>query len=121
MPTAPASHPHERHLRRLRKEYGERRRVLVQALEKELAGLVQYSQEEAGLHVMLLLDPDLDEETIVGKATAAGVGVYPGNAYHVGAPERPSILLGYSGLRRAEIEQGVARLAAVLRSMAAGS
>jgi len=111
----------ERHLRVLRKEYGERRRVLVQALEQDLPGLVQYSRVEAGLHVMLLLDPDFDEAAVVREAATAGVGVYPGNAYHVGPPERPSILLGYSGLRRMEIKQGVAKLAVVLSSMAGHS
>jgi len=111
----------ERHLRVLRKVYGERRRVLVQALEQDLPGLVQYSRVEAGLHVMLLLDPDFDEAAVVREAATAGVGVYPGNAYHVGPPERPSILLGYSGLRRMEIKQGVAKLAVVLSSMAGHS
>ncbi|HUS94326.1 MAG TPA: PLP-dependent aminotransferase family protein [Patescibacteria group bacterium] len=107
----------ESHLRRLRKEYGERRRVLVQALEQDLAGVVHYSHVEAGLHVMLLLDPRLDEEAVVLEAASAGVGVYPGTAYHVGLPQCPSILLGYSGLGRTEIEQGVGRLAVVLKGM----
>lgn len=111
----------ERHLRRLRNEYGERRRVLVQALDENLAGLVQYSQVEAGLHVMLLLKAGFDEVTVVREAAAAGVGVYPGKAYHVGPPPRPSILLGYSGLGRGDIEEGVARLAGVLKTLIDGS
>jgi GntR family transcriptional regulator/MocR family aminotransferase len=104
----------ERHLRRLRREYGRRRQVLVEALQKELPGEVRFSKTEAGLHVMLYLEPDRDEAALVKAAAAAGVGIYPGRLYHLESPARPSILLGFSGLSEAEITEGVARLAGVL-------
>lgn len=107
----------ERHLGHLRQEYGERRKVLVRALEKHLHGTVRYSKVEAGLHVMLLLPANLDEQEVVMEAAKNGVGVYPGSAYHIEALEQPSILLGYSGLRPAEIEEGVARLASILNRL----
>lgn len=105
----------ERHLRRLRNEYGRRRRTLVQALDNHLNNLVEYSNVEAGLHIMLYLPVDLDESHIVLSARSAGVGVYPGSAYHLHKPERPSILLGFSGLRSSEIREGVERLADVIK------
>ena len=108
----------ERHLRRLRKEYGQRRRVLVQGLERNLTELVGYSPVEAGLHVMLYLRADLDEEEVVRESALSGVGVYPGKAYHFGSSASPSILLGYSGLSRAEIEEGVGRLSKALIRLA---
>jgi GntR family transcriptional regulator/MocR family aminotransferase len=104
----------ERHLRRLRREYGRRRQALVEALRNELPGKVHFSKTEAGLHVMLYLDPELDEATVVKDAAAAGVGIYPGRLYHTERPARPSILLGFSGLREDEIREGVSRLARVL-------
>ncbi len=107
----------ERHLRRLRKEYGERRRVLVESLEQHLPGKVQFSSVEAGLHVMLYLPPGFDEQTVLRKAAQAGVGVYPGAPYHVERPAQPSILMGYSGLSKDEITEGVMRLGKVLREI----
>jgi GntR family transcriptional regulator/MocR family aminotransferase len=104
----------ERHLRRLRREYGRRRQVLVESLQEELPGEVHFSKTEAGLHVMLYLDRSRDEATVVKEAAAAGVGIYPGRLYHLERPARPSILLGFSGLSEAEIREGVARLARVL-------
>lgn len=106
----------ERHLRHLRQAYGRRRQVLVQAVESYLSGAVRYSSVEAGLHVMLYLDPACDEKEVVQKAAAAGVGVYPGAPYHLQKPAPPSILLGFSGLSEAEIEEGVRRLATVVHS-----
>lgn len=107
----------ENHLRRLRIEYGDRRRVLVHALERYFADTVQYSKVEAGLHIMLRLNPGLDEQEVVRDASAEGVGVYPGEDYHIKPPSIPSILLGYSGLKPSEIEEGVRRLARVINRL----
>ncbi|UCG23926.1 MAG: PLP-dependent aminotransferase family protein [Chloroflexota bacterium] len=108
----------ERHLRRLRREYGQRRRILALALQERLAGRVRFSAVEAGLHVMLLLAPGTDEERVVRESAAAGVGVYPGAPYHLERPAEASILLGFSGLSEDEIIVGVEKLAAVVRGQA---
>ena len=105
----------ERHLQRLRQAYGRRRAVLVDTLRARLGGQVSFAAEPAGLHVMLYLAPGYDEATVVEKAAAAGVGVYPGAPYHLQDPAPPSILLGFSGLSASEISEGVARLAAAMK------
>jgi GntR family transcriptional regulator/MocR family aminotransferase len=106
----------ERHLRRLRSEYGRRRRSLVEAIERYLGDGFGYSPIEAGLHVMLYLPSAIDESLLVKQAAQAGVGVYPGEPYHLDRPAQPSILLGFSGLNTDEIVEGVIRLATVIRS-----
>jgi GntR family transcriptional regulator/MocR family aminotransferase len=105
----------ERHLRRLRKEYGRRRKTLVEALDTYLPGLVDYSDVEAGLHIMVFLPADQVEEWIVSAAASLGVGVYPGSAFYLEGPSRPSLLLGFSGLGTPEIVEGVRRLADVVK------
>ncbi len=104
----------ERHLRQLRLAYGRRRAVLVAALEKYLPGRVRYVRLAAGLHVMVYLEESMAETAVVQQAAAVGVGVYPGASYHLERPAPPSILLGFSGLEEAEIEEGIRRLAGVL-------
>jgi GntR family transcriptional regulator/MocR family aminotransferase len=104
----------ERHLRQLRKTYGRRRATLVAALEQFLPSRVHYSPVAAGLHVMLYLEPDCDEAEIVRRAAAEGVGIYPGAPYHLEHPAPPSILLGFSGLSAAEIEEGIRRLGEII-------
>ncbi len=104
----------ERHLRRLRQAYGERRHALVKALTRYLPDRVSYSPDPAGLHVMLYLDALCDESEIIRRAAAAGVGVYPGAPYHLQKPAPPSILLGYSGLEIEQITEGVRRLAEIM-------
>ncbi len=102
----------ERHLRHLRYLYGQKRAVLVRALEEHLGERVSYSPVAAGLHVMLFANSDLDESRLVREAAARGVRVYAGAPYHLQHPSPPSILLGFSGLSEAEIVEGVRRLAA---------
>ncbi|HSM56446.1 MAG TPA: PLP-dependent aminotransferase family protein [Candidatus Sulfomarinibacteraceae bacterium] len=104
----------ERHLRRLRKEYGRRRAVLVRSLHDHLGDSVSFAREPAGLHVMLYLDPAFDEGSVVQCAADQGVGVYRGAPYHLQQPAPPSILLGFSGLSVEEIEEGVRRLGRAL-------
>lgn len=106
----------ERHLGRLRQVYGERRQALVTALARYLPEQVRFASVAAGLHVMLLLDAECDETAVVQQAAAVDVGVYPGAPYHLEKPAPPSILLGFSGLSETEIEEGVRRLAKVIRS-----
>lgn len=107
----------ERHLQRLRKEYGQRRRSLVQTIEESIGDSVSYSKVEAGLHVMLFLPPGIDEDVLIKEVARLGVGVYPGKPYHLEQPASPSILLGFSGLNSDEICEGVARISDALRSI----
>lgn len=101
----------ERHLHHLRQAYSRRRAVLLQALADHIPLPLRYAQEAAGLHVMVYLPPGIDEQKLVQAAAAHGVGIYPGSTYHLLQPSPPSILLGFSGLDEAEINEGIRRLA----------
>ena len=102
----------ERHLRHLRQLYGEKRAVLIAALNEHLGERVRYSPVAAGLHVMIYANSSLDEAKLVHDAAARGVRVYGGAPYHLERPAPPSLLLGFSGLDESEIVEGVRRLAA---------
>ena len=108
----------ERHLRRLRKEYGRRRQILVAAVRQYLGAKVSFAAEPAGLHIMLYLHAGLDEELVVANTAEAGVRVYPGATYHLQKPAPASILLGFSGLSEGQIEEGVRRLGLALHGSA---
>ena len=106
----------ERHLRHLRQAYGQRRNVLVNALERYLHGKVTYSPFAAGLHVMVYLQQSCNEAQLVRRAAEAGIGIYPGEEYHLKKPAPPSIMLGFSGLNEDDIEEGVRRLANIIKN-----
>ncbi len=103
----------ERHLRYLRRLYGERRAALAAALARHLGNRVRVSPLAAGLHVMVYAEEAVDEAQLVREAAAHGVRVQPGAPYHLEQPAPPSLLLGFSGLDESEIVEGVRRLAEV--------
>jgi GntR family transcriptional regulator/MocR family aminotransferase len=108
----------DRHLRRMRREYRQRRDVLIAALERWLPD-ARPSGIAAGLHVMVTLPPRVDEVELTERAAAAGVRVYPLKPYRIAKPgaAAPAILLGYANLTPALIEQGVQELAMIVAEL----
>jgi GntR family transcriptional regulator/MocR family aminotransferase len=105
----------ERHLRRMRLRYRERRDALVAALSRSLPD-ARVRGVAAGLFALAVLPDAVDEEALVSAAAARGVGV-EGLAWHRlrdGGP--PGIVLGFANLAHAAIERGVAELRRALES-----
>jgi GntR family transcriptional regulator / MocR family aminotransferase len=104
----------DRHLRRTREVYRRRRDALVDALRRHLPHL-KFHGVAAGLHVMLELDQDVDETALVADAASRSIRVYGARAYRANpAGGQPALVVGYGGLREAEIPEAVRRLASVL-------
>lgn len=111
-----ASGEFERHIRRSRKRYAERRAALLEALRNYLGNRVEICGADAGLHVVvrLLDDAASSAREISRRAREVGVGIYPLDPYYERPPRRPAFVLGYGGVRPADIRTGVAKLAQIL-------
>ena len=107
-----------RHVRRMRSEYAERRRVLEQMLKRHLGDRVEILPAIAGLHLAVVL-PGVDTDELTRRAWAAGVGVEPLSRYSFGTgkDERPGLVLGYGSVTAARIPEAVRRLARVLGTL----
>jgi GntR family transcriptional regulator / MocR family aminotransferase len=102
----------DRHLRRTRRVYRQRRDALLGALERWLPDVTP-SGIAAGLHLLATLPDGLDETVVADSAAARGVRVYPLGRYRASrrADERPALVLGYGNLRSESIERGIELLA----------
>lgn len=105
-----------RHVRRMRTEYAERRRVLEQALKRHLGERVSIFPAIAGLHLAVGL-PGADAEELTRRAWAAGVRVEPLSRYWLGAGGVQGLVLGYGSITAARIPEAVRRLAKVLGTL----
>jgi GntR family transcriptional regulator / MocR family aminotransferase len=104
------------HLRRMRPIYRRRRDTLLAALERHLPALAPVGAS-AGLHVLALLPPGLDDVAIVHSAARDGVAVYALTPRRV-APGPGGLVFGYGLVPEASIEPGIRRLAAVIEGLA---
>jgi GntR family transcriptional regulator/MocR family aminotransferase len=102
----------DRHLRRMRPIYRRRHDTLLGALAEKLPD-VRPVGDAAGLHLLALLPPDLDEYAVVTAAAEQGVGVYGIAPYRL-TPGPPGLLFGYAALNERDIVAGIETLAEVL-------
>lgn len=111
----------ERHIRRMRRHYGDKRQALSAVLEP-VAAVAQLRGLEAGLHAFLALDPALDPGAIAERCRKRGVIVSTVEPYYMTAhmPREHGLLLGYGGLSIEEIRDGGAVLAEVIAGGAGG-
>jgi GntR family transcriptional regulator/MocR family aminotransferase len=99
----------DRHLRRMRPRYRQRRDVLLATLAQSLPDFAT-TGISAGLHLVTWLPPDLDETTLVEAAAARGLGVYGLQPYRM-SPGRGALLFGYGNLSETAVREGIGMLA----------
>jgi 2-aminoadipate transaminase len=85
-----------------------RRDVMLEALERELAGRARWNRPEGGYFLWLELADGIDAVELLGPATEAGVTFVPGADF--GGPPS-SARLAFSFASPEEIDEGVRRLA----------
>jgi GntR family transcriptional regulator/MocR family aminotransferase len=96
----------ERHVRRMRRLYGERRAALVTALERQFGSSIEILGEAAGMHLALRTS-----DTQFGRrAERNKVQVVGSQPYYLGKPRNDEYLLGFSSLSVHSIREGVRRL-----------
>jgi GntR family transcriptional regulator/MocR family aminotransferase len=98
----------------MRPLYRRRRDRLLARLTQELADF-EPTGIAAGLHVVVWLPDDLQEDDVVTAAAAQGVHVAGVAPYRLTTPGRQGLILGYTSLNDNQITEGVAALAAAVR------
>jgi GntR family transcriptional regulator / MocR family aminotransferase len=101
----------ERHIRRMRRIYGERRDALVESLDRHFGDRVQIRGDAAGMHLLVRFkDPE-----VARKATAAKVQLISSSAYYLTDPPPGEFVLGFSAIGERSIREGIRRLAEAIR------
>jgi GntR family transcriptional regulator/MocR family aminotransferase len=103
-----------RHIRRVRRIYADRRRVLVDGIQRRLARYVDFEDHQAGMQITVGLAPGYDDLEIAARARARGVPVTPLSIYYAGDDRRQGLLLGFCPYTEEEIGARVDTLADIL-------
>ena len=104
----------ERHIRRMRRLYGNRRNALLAALQTCFGDRVEVGERHGGLNMLITLDLPGSDAELARAATGAGIGLRPASPYYSEPPTQPRFLMGFAAMTEEEIEVGVRKLGAVL-------
>ncbi len=106
----------DRHLRRMRLRYRERRAALIAAVAQELPG-VALPGIAAGTFQLVTLGEAIGENALLSAAAARGVGI-DGLAWHrMGEGSVGGLVLGFGNLSVPAIERGIALVGEAARSL----
>jgi GntR family transcriptional regulator/MocR family aminotransferase len=106
----------DRHIRRMRLRYQQRRNALLDALADRLPQ-ARAGDGAAGLYELVELPVGTDEAALIAAAAERGVGL-EGLALHRFDPAGPpGLVLGFGCLSEPEIDRGVRLLAEALREV----
>jgi GntR family transcriptional regulator/MocR family aminotransferase len=103
-----------RHVRRMRGIYEERQQILVAEAKKYLAGMLEVSPAEAGMHLIGWLPAGVSDREVSAQAMEANLKISPVSALCVNETLRGGLFLGYTAFDEKQIKQGVKKLARVL-------
>lgn len=110
-----------RHLRRVRRLYGERRKFLLDRLARDFADFGHCLDHHAGMQLVFYLRPGLEDRAICVQAKQAGVSVEALSSYVQAEGGDRSIcnglVLGFCGHNIEELEEALDRLGQVCLSL----
>ncbi|HEY4690096.1 MAG TPA: PLP-dependent aminotransferase family protein [Anaerolineae bacterium] len=114
----------DRHVRRIREVYRQRRDVMLAALERAFpdpAMGVRWTRPQGGLFLWLTLPESMDAAELLKEAIKDKVAFVPGAAFFPNGGGHNTMRLNFSNAKEEMIEEGIARLGrAIHRQLRAG-
>jgi GntR family transcriptional regulator / MocR family aminotransferase len=104
-----------RHIRRMRMLYMGRNQRLVAEIQEQLGATVEIVSAQAGMHLACLLPAGVEDTMVWQRATKAGIASWPLSTCYQRKPQRGGLVLGFGGVDQKQIQDGVKRLAAIIR------
>jgi 2-aminoadipate transaminase len=96
------------------KSYGERRDLMLSALEKHIGTRAKWNRPEGGMFLLVTLPAKYDTTKLLGRALEQNVAYVPGEEFHMNGEGKNTMRLNFSNARPEQIEEGIRRLATIL-------
>jgi GntR family transcriptional regulator/MocR family aminotransferase len=88
----------------------DRRSTLVNAIQNELGNLIEVIGAEAGMHLVALLSPGINDVAVSRKAAQRGISAMPLSVCYSKPSARGGLILGYGGANAHQIHDGARKL-----------
>jgi GntR family transcriptional regulator / MocR family aminotransferase len=99
-----------RHIRRMRMLYMDRRSTLIKAIRSQMGDLLEVIGDAAGMHLLALLPPGINDVKVSRHAAQRRISVMPLSSCCLEPPARGGLILGYGGVNPHQIYDGIRRL-----------
>ena len=103
-----------RHLRRMRVLYAERQSAMLAALRREFGDLVQISNTDTGMDLVLWLPKPISDIEASERASKAGVLTMPMSFFYSTSAKGGGLFLGFGAINESEIKDGAKNLSRAL-------
>src|SRR5262249_39492718 len=103
------------HIANLCAVYGERCMMMRQAIEAHFPAETKWTRPEGGLFLWVELPEQIKAQEVFAEALEAKVAFVTGDAFFAGAPRHHFIRLNFSNQKPEMIEEGIGRIAKVLK------
>ena len=110
-----------RHVRRMRAVYQKRRDVLVEAIRRQLEGILTIVNADAGMHLTAWLPADVDDRQVARRAAVRGINVTALSSCYFGKVSKSGLVLGFGGVPEEAIVPAVATLALAIEDAGLGA
>jgi 2-aminoadipate transaminase len=114
----------DEHIKLIRKMYGERRDVMLHALEEYVPPEVSWTRPQGGLFLWVSLPEGINCHQLCEAAIKENVAFVPGDSFYSGngfeGESRRHFRLNFSNAEPNQIREGIRRLSVAIRSQSAG-
>ena len=104
------------HVETLRSVYGARLQAMLTSLSAHMPEGVSWTEPAGGMFIWVTLPKGMDGAELLKQALQANVAFVPGAAFFADGSNTNTLRLNFSMSAPAKIEQGIARLAQVIRA-----
>jgi 2-aminoadipate transaminase len=105
----------EEQLAESRALYRKKCEATLAALERHMPQGVRWTSPKGGFFSWLTLPDGVDSTDLTARAAAEGVGIVPGTLFFADGRGNDSVRLSFSMVDESQIEEGIARLARLVR------
>jgi len=104
-----------RHIRKMRKVYGERRTVLTNAIKHHCGDFLEPIPAVCGLHLTALIKGNLMAATVAAQAEEIGMGLYSLDRYPIAGNGQNGFTFGLGMIKAEQVDEAINSLAGLMR------
>ncbi|EFH79906.1 PLP-dependent aminotransferase family protein [Ktedonobacter racemifer] len=103
----------EQHIPLIRRTYGERRNIMLQAMEEHFPAGIRWTRPQGGMFLWVVLPEGLNSTELLREAVKENVAFVPGTPFHAQGGGENTLRLSFSNATPEQIREGIARLGRV--------